>query len=210
MARFVPYQTYGRGSSKAFLVPTEQTVNSIAGALRWAESTVPSKFPYFMNLLCQQMALINQGFARKMSFGPYDPGEHNPNLAWLTPEQGIRRISQRYYLGWKVRQKGEANWILYNDSREAYFIEFGISQVGGLHGGQKRYVPKGRIRRPVRKLSLMKTLRFLQQTKAADRIWFDIYLDPAAKNNLGRGFTQIVQSGKMGTFQGPLLGRYLP
>jgi hypothetical protein len=135
MSRFIRYQTSGKGSREAFLEPTVDTIKGIEEYLRWCEYEVPSQFPHYMNLLIQQMALVNQGYARKMAYGPLDPGAKDPGLAWRTPSQGIRRITERYYLGWKVKQIGYAHWRLYNDSREAYFIEFGISQVGGSSFG---------------------------------------------------------------------------
>jgi len=192
------------------LEPTPETFNGIEQALRWAEVEVPNYFPVYMNMLCATMALYNQGEARKMSFGPYDPHQQRPELAWRTPAEGIRRISQRYYLGWKVHQKGPAHWELYNDSREAFYIEFGISQVGGSRFGTRaRYVPGARIRRPVRKLSLRRTLEKMMTTQAYHRIWADIYANPRTRHR-GKGFTQIVQSPAMGSFGGPLLGRRLP
>jgi hypothetical protein len=206
VAKLVKYQTVGRGSRGALLEPTQETLNGIEELLRWSQVEVPQRFPYYMHLLVQQMALVNQGYARKMSFGPHDPTGKDTSLAWRTPAEGIRRISSRYYLGWKVKQMGMQWWRLYNDSREAYFIEFGISEVGW---GAARYVPARRIRRPVRKMSLRKTLEYMMRTHAYHRVWADIYSHPS-KRHRGKGFTQIVQSPAKGSFRGPALGRYLP
>lgn len=175
MARLVLYQ-----SSRAILNPTPETINGLEQAIRWAEFEVPGNLKRYMNDLVYVMALTNQGEARRMSFGPYEPAGHNTSLAWKLP---VRRITQNYYLGWKVRQVKPAVWQLYNDSREAYFIEFGINWLG--HGR--------RVRRPVRKLSLRRTMEKMMATQAYHRVWCDIYANPRTRHR-GRGFTQIVQS----------------
>jgi hypothetical protein len=115
-----------------------------------------------------------------MSFGPYDPGQQSSAAAWKLP---VRRISNAYYLGWKVRSLGYAHWQLYNDSREAYYIEFGINWRGAGR----------RVRRPVRKMSLRRTLDFMRTTQAFHRVWCDIFANPRTRHR-GKGFTQIVQS----------------
>lgn len=79
--------------------------------------------------------------------------------AWKIP---VRRITGAYLAGWKVRHIGVGIWETYNDSREAYFIEFGINHRGtGLTstGGLVR------IRRPVLKLSVMQAVAFARGTK---------------------------------------------
>jgi len=146
-----------------------------------------------MNELVFHMALINQGYARKMSFGPYDPSGMNESLAWRSADEGIRRITQRYYLGWKVRQIKPAVWQLYNDSREAYYIEFGI------------HTSVRRIRRPVRKLSLRKTMDFMMRTSVWHRVWVDIYVNPKYEHS-GRGFRQHVSGPGKGGLTGQLHG----
>lgn len=192
MARMVKYS-----SSRAFLEPTVETINGIEEAIRWAENEVPVNLRRYMNELVFYMALLNQGEARKMSFGPLDPGGKNSSLAWKIP---VRRISEKYYLGWKVRQLHPGVWQLYNDSREAYFIEFGINWRGGNR----------RVRRPIRKMSLRRTMEKMMTTQAYHRVWVDIYANPKFGRHRGRGFTQIVQSPGKGSFTGPGLGRRLP
>lgn len=198
MARLVKYQ-----SNRAFLEPTPETFEGIEQAIEWAETEVPRMLRKQMNELVFHMALLNQGIARKMSFGPLDPsgnaiefheltgrsfvaGTSGPATpvphyksspaAWQIP---VRRISQRYYLGWKVRSLGPAVWQLYNDSREAYFIEFGI------------HTSLRRVRRPIRKLSLRRTMEMMERTSAWHRIWVDIYANPRYRHR-GPGFTQHV------------------
>jgi len=186
MARLVHWDTPKGMGGQLFQI-TPQTINGIEAYIRWAEYEVPQNLPRYLDRLAHFMALYNQGVARKMSFGPLDPDGKRTELAWRTPEQGIRRISQAYYLGWRVKKLKHGHYRLYNASKEAYFIEFGISEVGF---GENRHVPKRRIRRPVRKLSLIKTMRFMMTTKAYHRIWTDIF---RARHTYG-GFTQKVQS----------------
>jgi hypothetical protein len=184
MARLVQYQHKGSqliGVDKA-------TIDGLEAAIRWAEVEVPKQARKEMNTLAHTMALINQMHARKMSFGPHDPYQRNPEQAWRMPAEGIRRITERYYFGWKVKWSGPGWWTLYNDSREAYFIEFGI------------HTSNRRIRRPVRKLSQLKTLRTMMTTQAYHRVWSDIYMP--GRRGRGRkigGFTQTVQSPAMGS-----------
>lgn len=191
MARFIPYQ-----SSRSIIEPTKETIDALEGVIRWAESEVPGKLKTNMNELVYYMALVNQRYARKMSFGPLDPGGTRQDLAWRVP---VRRISERYYLGWKVKQVRPAVWQLYNDSREAYYIEFGINWLGAGR----------RVRRPVRKLTLRQTLNFMMTTSAYHRIWADIFSSPRHRNR-GLGFSQVVQSPGLGGMGSMLLGRRLP
>lgn len=184
MARLVKYQ-----ASRPLMEPTPQTFQAIEEAILWAESEVPAKIRFYMNELVFHMALVNQGIARKMAFGPSDPSGRATQLAWRAPSQGIRRITGQYYVRWRVRQISPAVWQLYNDSREAYFIEFGISRVGF---GGVRDVPTRRMRRPVRKLSLLRTLEFMMTTRAYHRVWASVMTSPK-HHGRGSGFSQEVQ-----------------
>jgi hypothetical protein len=175
-----------RGTGKIVEI-TPKSITAIESYIRWCEYEAPQHLPIYMDRLVAHMALMNQSFARKMAFGPLDPQGKDTSLAWRTPEEGIRRISGAYYIGWRVKKRGLAHYRLWNASKEAYFIEYGISEVGW---GDNRHVPKGRIRRPVRKLSLLKTLKFMATTQAYHRIWVDIFKSRHAHG----GFTQIVQS----------------
>lgn len=189
MAKFTPFSYRGQ---PGLIEPTKETINAIEEVIRWAESEVPFQMEQNMIRLTQLMATVNQGFARKMAFGPEDPRGRGSTLAWRLP---VRRISGRYYLGWKIRPI-RGGWQLYNDSREAYFIEFGIN-----HLGEGR-----RVRRPVQRLSLRQTLEYMASTQAYHRIWSEIY----RHRGKGFGFTQQVQSARMGSFTGPEFGRRLP
>jgi hypothetical protein len=176
---------------KSFIQITDNSFNQIEEYLRWAETVgSPRNFNFGMNALVMFMAYTNLGIAQKMSAGPVDPQMKNAAAAWKIP---VRRISENYFYGWKVRRLGFGSWQLYNDSREAYFIEFGIHQSGA------------RVRRPIRKLSLLKTLRAMEYTGVYHRIWAEIY----TAGHRHFGFSQTVQSAAMGGFTGPMLGRRL-
>jgi hypothetical protein len=105
-------------------------------------------------------AVVCLGYAQQRSRGFLDAREQNPQFAWKIP---VRRISGAYLLGWKVEHAGMGHWRTYNDSREAYYIEFGINHEGtGVTGPQGTRV---RIRRPIMKLSVMDTLAFVRETE---------------------------------------------
>jgi hypothetical protein len=186
MAKFTPFEA-GRdmrlrmGSRNAFITPTAETVNALESYIRWCEAEVPSQLPHGISNLVKIMALTNQGVAREMSFGRDDPQQQHPEWAWRLP---VRRISGTYYSSWQVRMVNAHTAELYNDSREAYYIEFGINPRGNGR----------RVRRPVRKLSLNKTMKLMMTTQAYHRIWVGIFADPKHRFSRGVGFTQIVQS----------------
>ena len=176
MAKFIGMDSRVRGAG-VLMGPTQETANALEDFIRWCEEEVPTQLMFGMSKLALFMALTNQKEARKLSFGPYDPSMEHPEDAWQLP---VRRITQAYYLGWKVRMIGPGIAQLYNDSREAFFIEFGINWLGEGR----------RVRRPVRKLSLIKTLRQLETTHIYHRIWSQVFIHKGK----GFGFTQHVQS----------------
>jgi hypothetical protein len=125
-----------------------------------------------INALVALMARTNQAFAQEMSAGFLDQRMTNPSAAWKIP---VRRITSRYYKGWFVGRLAPGIWILSNTSREAYFIEFGIHPTGSYRKTEKGTGYTVRVRRPIRKLSLMKTLRFIDQSRARERVWEVIF-----------------------------------
>jgi hypothetical protein len=113
-----------------------------------------------MDMMAEIMANVHHDYARIMSLGPIDRLMTRPQLAWKIP---VRRITQRYFNRWQVKRVGHGAWFSFNDSREAFYIEFGIHTSGR------------RVRRPIRKLATIKTLRFVQSTKVGYRVWDSIY-----------------------------------
>jgi hypothetical protein len=193
MANFVPSRARPR---RGVLSISLDTFNAIEEWIKWGESVKSELITRRgMDILVRFMAYTNQGIAQRMSAGPLDPQQQRPQEAWKIP---VRRITERYYFGWKVRRIGFGTWQLYNDSREAYFIEFGI------------HVSGRRVRRPIRKLSLRRTMEAMMRTQAYHRCWCEIYANPRKGKHKSRGFTQTVQSPGMGGFTGPMLGRRLP
>lgn len=192
------------------------TINAIEHYIRWAAG-VPGQLPRAMDILARFMSLTNLGIAQHMSYGPSDPQNRNPTQAWRIP---VRRISGRYFYGWQVKRIGIGTWMLYNDSREAYYIEYGIHR-----NPYDENVSSRRIRRPIRKLSLRRTLEAMMRTQAYHRVWAEIFVDKKAK--ITRGYSQTVQSPAGGhsmftpygaaaaspgggSMSGPMLGRRLP
>jgi hypothetical protein len=128
-----------------------------------------------MEMLTMMCAYTNQSFAQEMSRGPVDPQMRNRKAAWKIP---VRRITGRYYKGWKSKRLKPGLWMVYNESREAYFIEFGIHPTGSIRQTKKRGAggQRGgtkfvlRVRRPIGKLSVIKTLRFVDTTRVSQRV----------------------------------------
>lgn len=145
-----------------------------------------------MEALTMLLARTNQAFAQEMSRGPLDPrGTRYPDAAWKVP---VRRITSRYYKGWKVKRLAPGVWMLYNFTREAYFIEFGINHVGqgfevSYRDGRTYIKGSRRVRRPIRKMSLIRTLKFVDQTRAGERVWEVIWAPfrPGTRATSNRG-----------------------
>jgi hypothetical protein len=156
------------------------------------------KFPSAMDALVRTMSYVHAGYAQQYAAGPVDPYQQNPGAAWKLP---VRRISGRYFFGWKTKRVTMGHWMVYNDSREAFFIEFGIHR-----NPRTGLVSARRIRRPVNKLSYRKTLQFLATTAVADRVFSNIYFPPPGMQH-GRGFLWTMQSpGTMSGSPPGLLG----
>lgn len=141
---------------------------SISFDLRKAET----KLPLAMNALAQLLARVDQRYSQQMSSGPRDPRQQQPNLAWKIP---VRRISGAYFQGWFVRRVAPGVWVVYNPTREAYYIEYGIHTSGR------------RVRRPVRKLALIKTLRYADKHKVGGYVWEGIFGHMRQTGASGRG-----------------------
>lgn len=119
------------------------------------------------DLLVRMMVMTIRGYAQQKSGGPVAPRRRsNPALANRIP---VQRISGAYFAGWKTRRLGVADWLVYNDSKEAYLIETGMYQ---------------RVRRPILKLSLIAMLRLLQATRTELR-FLDSLIKPR-RNALGQ------------------------
>jgi hypothetical protein len=130
------------------------------------------KMPVAMNTLAQILARIDQNYSMRMSSGPRDPRQQNPQAAWKIP---VRRITGAYFQNWHVRRVARGVWVVYNPTREAYYIEYGIHPSGR------------RVRRPIRKMALIKTLKFADRHKVGQFVWEGIYGHMREVGGSGRG-----------------------
>jgi hypothetical protein len=109
------------------------------------------KVKYGMDTLIRVLINVVQAEARKRSAGPVAPRWRSvPAFAYKIP---VQRITGRYYQGWTIRRVRNAHWMLYNDSYEAWLIEYGIYM---------------RVRRPILKQSFMAMMQFIQTTRTAE------------------------------------------
>jgi hypothetical protein len=141
-------------------------------AFRMGLERAELKMPIAMNALAQILARVDQHFSMNMSAGPRDPRQQNPSAAWKIP---VRRITGAYFQNWHVRRLARGVWVVYNPTREAYYIEYGIHPSGR------------RVRRPIRKLALIKTLRFADQQNVGQYVWEAIYGHLRETGGRGRG-----------------------
>jgi hypothetical protein len=158
MARLAPRQAQafgmkGRGTG----VINVEALDSIDDFLRDINMTT-QKLQYGINALAMVLSHAMLGFAQRLSGGPVDTRGQNVAASWRIP---VRRITFAYFTGWKVKRLAPGVWMTYNDSREAFFIEFGIHPSG-------QGVP-----RPVLKIAYGQTMRWTEHSKIAWRM-FDI------------------------------------
>lgn len=139
------------------------------------------RLPSIDNKIAQFMAGVCDMYVHKWSGGAYRTGNQGPS--WTTPRRNtqtgrfqkqetinnhsytasrawsfpVPRITGDYYAGWKMEKAGPGTWRNYNETREAYFIEFGI------------HPSKNRVRRPVAKKSALDTLRAVWNTGVVKR-----------------------------------------
>ena len=127
---------------RAFYIDT-QTFENLESIIKDCELS-GRRVKTAMNVLCQVLAYTGLAQAQRRSRGFVDPRETAPHMAWKIP---VRRITSAYYHGWRVRRITFGVWEVYNESREAYYIEYGI------------HTSARRVRRPIAKLSLLATVR---------------------------------------------------
>lgn len=186
MAILVSPQRGGIGSSRhGGLVEIDQvrTLKELDQFIE-ANEKIISRMPAVDNVLAQFMSRTADAFVHKWSGGPIrTPGMGSQAGGWKTPHRDsagrftqrqtnipwsykaskawsfpVPRITGKYYAGWKVKKIANGVWMNYNDSREAYFIEYGIHPTS-TH----------RVRRPVAKKSAIDTLRWTWNSKVIGR-----------------------------------------
>jgi len=148
---------------------TEKSLASLDAYISDLEQ-VGENFPIGMDMLVSLLARADRDYSKAMSLGPLDPRQQLPAAAWKIP---VRRITSRYYYGWKIQRVARGVYRVYNDTREAWYIEYGI------HTSPRRVI------RPVRRRALTLTLKFADQTKAGERVW-EMVFGPMRVGGSGR------------------------
>jgi hypothetical protein len=149
----------GAGISRKTFVEIDRFMRDVA--------SLPQRLEEGSDLFVQAMAVATKGGAQRRSRGPVAPRRRSvPALAYRIP---VQRITGGYFAGWTHQRLGRRHWIVYNDSREAYFIETGMYM---------------RVRRPILKLSVLGMLRMVSTTKAAERMMDNVLLP--LRNNKGQ------------------------
>jgi len=161
-------------------------IDTLISSLR----TGSREFQYAMNVAAELLAKTSQGFVQQKMRGPYDPQQRRPSAAWRIP---VRRITQRTYRGWRVRQIRPGMWELFNDERGAYVIETGMTPEGKTVGN----------RRPVLKMSAVATLRFVQRTRFAERIMADTFGSLRTNRGQFRSFSARMRGSSLLGITGP-------
>lgn len=146
---------------------TENSVFRVSqNTIQWLDEyirdleTVGKTAPMAMDALVNLMARADKGFAQKMSLGFLDPRQNRPDKAWQIP---VRRITSRYFKGWRMKRVAPGVYRVINASREAWFIEMGIHPSGHV------------VIRPIARMALRETMVWLDQTRAGQRVWEVIY-----------------------------------
>jgi len=154
-----------------------------------------------MDALTGLMAMTCLSYAQEKSRGPLDPYGKRREKAWLIP---VRRISQEYYYAWYEERISQGHWEVGNRSREAWYIEFGINHQNT--GRDDSAGNRVRIRRPIMKLSVIATLKYIDKTQASEKVMSHILIgdnNRSAKRSIAG---QEIQSSRVGTVIGGRAG----
>jgi hypothetical protein len=176
----------GRAEGMGMFTISRKTFQNIEEFIADNERSI-EKAQIGIDLLTRLIALSVKGFAQGRAAGPVAPRHRSvPAMANRIP---VQRISGAYFAGWKHRKLGMAHWLVYNEAREAYLIEYGVFQ---------------RVRRPVLKMSMIDTLRFLQTTRTGER-FLEGVLAPRrnAKGQFQSFNTRIQGTATLGGLAGP-------
>jgi hypothetical protein len=142
-----------------------------------------------LDTLVRLCILVVKAEAQKRTMGPVAPGRRsNPALAYRIP---VQRITGRYFAGWTIRRMRFGAWMIYNESRAAYVVEFGIGQ---------------RVRRPILKMSVIGMLKFVQTTRTAERFAEYIMAPRRSPQGRFRSFDARVGGLVVGMGAGPVVG----
>jgi len=183
------YASLGAGQKVIDFTP--ETLKMLEDWLAWAENVERHKILEAEDLLALVMVTMCYQYAQKFSAGMRrDPKDTSRSWKWPIP-----RVTGRYFAAWQMQRVRQGTYILTNNSREAYFIEYGI------HRNPRTGQPSPRrIRRPVLKRSLLETTRMLQSSALSHRLWSGVFIpkhgEPGKRTNM---IVWSQPSGVMGT-----------
>jgi hypothetical protein len=154
-------------TGRAFVELTQESFAALNDYIAWTENVARNKLPQAEDMMTMMMAMVAGGYAQKYSAGmKRDPSDSA--RAWAMP---VPRVTGRYFVSWRVTRLRRGTWMMTNDSREAFYIEFGIHRNPATGEVSPR-----RIRRPVFKLSFIRTMEAVRSTAIAHRVWSDILI----------------------------------
>jgi hypothetical protein len=191
MARRVSEMSYAQ-TGRAFVELTRESMDAINDYVAWCENVQLRKLPQAEDIMTQFLAMLAGGIAQKYSAGmKRDP--RDTTRSWAMP---VPRVTGTYFLSWRIQRLRRGTWILTNDSREAYYIEYGIHR-----NPQTGEVSPRRIRRPIFKLTFLRTMEAVRTTALSHRVWSNILIprhgEPGRRTKNLIWYSQ--PSGVMGT-----------
>jgi len=193
----IPQMQYASiGSGRGVVEITPESLKALEDCAAWCTNVARNKLPWADHMLAKTMAMVAGGMAQKRSAG-IKRAPQDTTRSWKMP---VPRVTSKYFMGWRIKRVSNEAYLLTNDSREAYFIEFGI------HRNPRTGQPSPRrIRRPVLKLSVLEMLKMIYASPIGHRVWSSILIpkpgEPGARTNLVK-WSQ--PSGVMGT-QNPFI-----
>lgn len=119
----------------------------------------------FMNVMdssAHLWVMLIKGLAEQKYRGPQSGG--SPGTI------PVRRLTGSAYAGWRVKRITKGAWEVYNEDRGAYMVEYGLGS--------------NKVRRPILKMSVVGSLRFIARTKFANMIMKETFGD--LRNNRGQ------------------------
>lgn len=169
MARLAAVHPGAMGLTPASLNELETLISSLKRGSR--------EFDTAMHVAAEMMAKITQGHAERLYRGP----QMNALGARLIKSDfaiPVRRVTGRTLAGWKVKMVRRGAWELYNETRGAYMVEFGIVRGGGG------------VRRPILKMAGNAALETAMATRLGQRIYGktfgELQMNRGKFNNFGR------------------------
>lgn len=182
---------YADPGNRGFVTLTAESLDALEDYIAWTENVSKKKLLQADEYMARFLAMLSGSYAQKYSAGMRRHPDDSTR-SWAMP---VPRITNRYFLGWRVERLGRGAYVLTNDSREAFFIEYGIHRNPATGTVSPR-----RIRRPVFKMSFLRTMETVQRSSIAHRVWADVLVPkPGEPGRRTRNLTWYSQpSGIMG------------